>query len=246
MKNKTMKYILTIIFLFITSTVFSMSGDSSLYIGKKSPYVKKYCIAYNTFYSGITKDNSLYAYTNIYNNKHDFFVYGNYFDRTHAENGKMKDLSWGFFYDFAFSKKAFIWSFYQGEMLFGNPWNAQQLAGGLGIYLMNNDRCYITMNNGVLYKGITNEYLSFKNEYRYVLRFKSRLILGNTYFETYNYFQPSFSSPNDMNFITFNTATMKVYKNFNIKIYHWLSTNTIDNSSKFQYFILGFSIENWK
>ena len=89
------------------------------------------------------------------------------------------------------------------------------------------------MNNGLLYN----------DKFRYILRFKSRLMIYKGYFETYNYIQPSLTNINDLTFITFNTFTYKIYRKFNFKVYHWLSTNNI-TKNKFQYLIFGVSFEN--
>ncbi len=208
---------------------------------KDSTLVKKYCIAYN--YSNFNKrvDHSLYAYTNIYNKKNDYFIYINYFDRVENNNNHLKDLSWGAFYDYSITKKIFFWSFYQGESVLDKVYNVHQFAGGIGYYVMNNKKGFITMNNGFLLKNIDQH-----NEYRYVLRFKSRLYLNHNkgYVETYNYFQPSFNNIKDMNFITFNTFTYRIYNKFNFKVYHWLSLNEL-HKTKFQYLVIGFSFENW-
>jgi hypothetical protein len=209
-----------------------------------STFTKKYCLAYNSFYSPKLVDNNVYAYTNFYNNKRDYFVYLNYFNRTKTDSeiGKTnyQSVSLGFFYDHTLTKRSFIWSFYQGEKSLKDSYNVHQFSGGIGLYLLNKDKAYITFNNGVLYKvenGIS--------QYRYNLRLKSRITLRNrAYVETYNYFQPSLIDWTNINVITFNTLTIRIRKQFNFKFYHWLSkTNKVDNL--FQYGIIGFSIENW-
>jgi hypothetical protein len=210
-------------------------------------YVKKYCIAYNTFLSNKLVDHNVYGYTNFYNSKRDYFLYLNYFNRKEKSlekgNTTSKSVSVGFFYDHTLTKKSFLWSFYQGEKELKSSYNAHQFAGGLGLYLLNKDNAYITFNNGFMYKTIYED--NFINEFRYVLRLKSRVAYKKLgYIETYNYFQPLLKDVTDVNFITFNTLTVKIRKQFNFKVYHWLSKNNKANNL-FQYCIVGFSIENW-
>ena len=83
-----MKYFLIILLLF---PIYSYSDSS---------YVKKYCLALNTSSTLKYTDMNLYAYTSIYNKKHDYLLYVNYFNRTQSKKATIKDYSFGFFYDY--------------------------------------------------------------------------------------------------------------------------------------------------
>jgi hypothetical protein len=217
------------IFLFLLISVNTFAADST--------YTKKWCAAYNTFSNKDRIDNNVYLYSNIYNTKHDWFVYLNLFQR--EKEITSKSVSVGLFYDRTLTTKIFIWSFYQGEKEIKTSYNCHQLAAGLGVYLINRKALYLTMNNGVIQK-----YSERVPESRYLFRLKSRLTIKRFYFETFNYFQPKFENYKDLSFITFNTITYRLHKNFNLKVYQWHSSNNILKSS-FSYIIFGFSIENW-
>ncbi len=220
-----MRYLLSLFFLL---TFNLCNADST--------YVKKYCLAYNYFKNNQRTDNNLYAYTNIYNNKHDYWIYVNYFDRVQKTSENIKSFSSGFFYDYTLSKKLFIWSYYQGEHYIDGSYTANQLSAGLGFYLLNNPHIFVTMNNGLIWKT---------DGLRYNFRIKSRLTLKNCYFETFNYIQPELGNFEDFDFITFNTFTRTIYKQLNFKTYQWMNFNSTKQGF-FQYVIFGLSFENWK
>ena len=200
-------------------------------------YTKKYCLAFNTSYTHKYSDVNVYAYVSIYSKKHDYWVYVNYFNRT---SNIFNDYSCGFFYDYMLTKKLFLWSYYQGE--FEDNYTVHQISEGIGFYLLNKKNYYLGINNGFIYKNYITE--SNISEYRYNFRIKAEYFTKKFYIQTYDYFQPELHNTLNYNYVTFNTLTYRIRKNFNFKVYHWLSWNSIIQHP-FQYIIFGFSIENW-
>lgn len=206
-----MKSILLSVLLLSSFVSVSQELDAS-FTGNKTDF---------NFYSYYTKNNS---------NKLNHFTYINYFYRN---NNIYNNLSFGYFLDIKLNKKIYNWSFYQTETNILQFYFYNQLASGLGYYLLNKENIVITTNLGLIYRN--------QNDFRYLFRLKVVFLYKRLQFDSYNYIQPDILCLNDYNIIFFQTFTYKFLKNIHGKLFYWNFFNNFDFQNRFEYLTIGLS-----